>query len=283
MVMFIFAIMLSTNTFADNSSHPKQCPISNDNIPDANHLGDCPKFNNEIFIGEGLTEITDLVNSWSESGIGWRHSFAGFGSITTSINTDYRFGMKGAQLNVDAYPSLGRFGYMYLNYGYSPYPSIFPRDRYGVEPFFSLPHASEASLGMRYLHFVGANLPIYTGSVAKYVGNYWFSLRGYYVPDSNSGGSTSGSLSLTVRRYFLCGDDYIALSLGGGAGKNPRNVNVIDSDPTALSSFYISSYGKHPFNQRWYANWSLGYYKEKYPYHIRNQIALGAGVSYRFD
>ena len=55
----------------------------------------------------------------------------------------------------------------------------------GAELFHSFPKAFEGSVGMRTLFFGSSDVTIYTGSVGKYISNYWISLRSYVTPGSD--------------------------------------------------------------------------------------------------
>ncbi len=146
------------------------------------------------------------------------------GSVIARANYANRFGNKGFQYEIDAYPKFTENSYVYLNYGFSG-NSLFPKNRYGLEWYQNLPKAFEASLGMRLLQFSDSYVDIYTATIGKYAGNYWFSLRSYVTPDT-TGTSVSGSLH--VRRYFSDPENYVGLKMGYGVSPD-ENRDILDS------------------------------------------------------
>ena len=135
------------------------------------------------------------------------------GKLIPRINYANRFDTHGLQYEMDFYPEMSKMFYGYLNYAYSD-SDIFPTHRVGVELYSNLPKSKEASLGIRYLDFLGVQSTIYTGSFGLYKGNYYASLRGYVTP--NSAGSTGVSGQFTGRKYLTDRDHYIGLILSMG-------------------------------------------------------------------
>ena len=146
------------------------------------------------------------------------------GSVIARVNMAKRFGTTGIQYEMDAYPKISENNYGYLNYGFSQ-SSVFPENRIGAELFHSFPKAFEGSLGMRTLFFGSSDVTIFTGSVGKYISNYWISLRSYVTPGT-TGTSVSGQLQ--ARRYFSDPENYIGLRLGYGVSPDD-NRNLIDT------------------------------------------------------
>jgi len=135
-----------------------------------------------------------------------------FGTIIARLNYANRFKKSGIQLETDGYISIRKGTYTYLNFGVSD-ASIFPSLRFAVEPYQMLPLSFEISLGLRYLKFKSTDVWIYTGSLGKYIGNYWISYRFYFTPKTER---TSFSSVLYIRRYFSDTENYITLRLGAG-------------------------------------------------------------------
>lgn len=135
-----------------------------------------------------------------------------FGTIIARLNYANRFKKNGLQLETDGYIKFRRGTYTYLNLGVSD-ASIFPRFRFGIEPYQKLPLSFEISLGLRYLKFSSTDVWIYTGSLGKYIGNFWISYRFYFTPKTER---TKFSSVLYLRRYFFDADNYMTLRLGAG-------------------------------------------------------------------
>lgn len=143
------------------------------------------------------------------------------GSLLGRINYSERFGDNGIQPEVDFYPRLFRRTYAYLNYGFSS-SDVYPAHRVGVEIYRSLPRSYEASLGIRYLDFGTSTVMIYTGTIGKYIGNYWFMFRPFITP---SNVSFSRSLTVSARRFFGDNpDNYFSLNLGAGFSPDIRKL-----------------------------------------------------------
>jgi len=212
--------------------------------------------------------------SWQLLAVELSHRF-GFGSVIGRVNDAERFGSHGDQVEIDAYPSLGKGTYAYLNVGHSN-DSIFPRWRGGAEIYRTLPHSFEASLGFRRLLFSSSDITLYTGSVGKYKGNYWISLRPY-ISTSDSGTSSSGTL--TVRRYFADADTYIGFDAGYGEGPEP---DIIQQEVARLRSL----------NGRISSHWKIrptvvllgrvGYRDQEFLFGHRRSVFAAVGIEKRF-
>ena len=198
------------------------------------------------------------------------------GSIIGRLNLANRFATSGVQIEADAYPSLGDHAYAYLNVGYSG-STIFPNWRSGGEVFASLPDALEASLGFRQLRFGGAPITLLTGSVGKYTGNYWFSLRPF-VREKDTG--LSASATLTVRRYYEDTNDYIGMRVGYGSTPTDRLTSV---DLTRTSSASAGVHGSRTIRPRTFGTWSFGYDREELtPGRFRNRWELSGGLKFEY-
>ena len=174
------------------------------------------------------------------------------GSVIARVNMAKRFGDNGLQYEMDAYPKISENNYGYLNYGFSQ-SSVFPDHRFGAELFHSFPKAFEGSLGMRTLFFGSSDVTIYTGSVGKYISNYWISLRSYVTPGT-TGTSVSGQLQM--RRYFSDPENYIGLRMGYGVSPDD-NQNLVNSDSSSrlkLNTRSIRLELNHIINHFWIIN-----------------------------
>ncbi len=148
---------------------------------------------------------------WHLVSIAYRREF-GFGSLIGRVNYADRFDDQGTQYEIDAYPDIGRNGYAYLNFGYSS-SDLFPDYRFGAEYFHNFAKGWEGSLGIRRLDYTTSDVTIYTGSLAKYVGNYWIAWRPNYVEKESSSSFSNG---LAVRRFLRGRYEYVEFSVSGG-------------------------------------------------------------------
>ena len=78
-------------------------------------------------------------------------------------------------------------------------PSLYPQYRVAFDLYQSLGRGFEASGGARYLDF-SAITQIYVGTLTKYVGNWMWTGKVYYVP--GEGDLHSNTYVGGFRRYF---------------------------------------------------------------------------------
>jgi len=177
---------------------------------------------NKFSLGYGYTEVDTLSRAWHGASAQLSRR-TGLGSVLLRVNWSQRFGSRATQFEIDAYPRIMDGLYVYVNYGYSA-DRLYPEHRFGGELYANLPRGVELSAGFRRLQFANTDVTIYTGTVAKYVGNWWISLRPYITPKSIG---TSQSYALTARRYFGNRDSFIGLTVG--TGSSPGDIrDVVD-------------------------------------------------------
>ncbi len=132
----------------------------------------------------------------------------------------------------------------------------------GVEWYHNFPKSFEGSIGMRFLQFNNSHVSVYTATLGKYAGNYWFSLRSFVTPGSEG---TAVSALFQVRRYFSDPENYLGLRLGYGISPDD-NRNLIDSNQMlALKSRSIRADYNHIFNHVWIFNTSVVWGNEELP------------------
>ena len=203
------------------------------------------------------------------------HKF-GFGSVIARVNRAHRFATYGTQYEVDAYPHIMPGMYAYLNAGWSR-DSIFPNHRYGGEVFKTLGHAFEGSIGFRRLLFSSTNVTLYTGSIAKYRGNYYYVLRPY-VSHDNTGTSWSGQVQL--RRYYESADTYWGIR--GGYGKSPTE-DIILQEINRLRSWNVAVFGKKKLTKNWVFDARAGWRDQEFRANShRRSYYVGSGLEWRF-
>jgi YaiO family outer membrane protein len=184
-----------------------------------------------------------------------------YGSITGKLNYSRRFDTDSYQYEVDMYPRIAEGLYAYVSGGFSN-SDFFPKVRYGAELYKSLPYSLEASFGFRGLEFSTTTI-IYTGSIAWYTGNSYWSIRTYITP-GDDGSSKSGAL--TYRKYFSDADNYYSLVIGAGFSPEVERFPV-NADQTVvfdLKSQKISGgYSFTSKNKKHAWSTSLGVYREE--------------------
>jgi YaiO family outer membrane protein len=221
------------------------------------------------------TDFRGALDAWHTAALSLgRHADAG--SIIGRVTWADRFAQHGVQVEADAYPRLGALGYAYLNVGYSG-ASIFPAWRFGAEAYRSLPGAWEASLGVRELRFTGAPVTLFTGSIGKYAGNEWISLRPW-VREKDGGLSASGTLS--ARLYGATADDWIGARVGYGS--TPSD-DITPAEVQRLKDTSVSLQGSRTFASTVGATLSLTWEREEIlAGRHRTRWELSGGLSRRF-
>lgn len=200
-----------------------------------------------------------------------------FGSLIARVNRAERFGRTGEQYELDAYPRLGKGRYAYLNFGKSS-ASIFPETRYGVQIYQNLTHGWELSAGMRRLEFENSDVNIYTGSIGKYRGNYYYTLTPYITPRDEGGTSASGTLMM--RKYFSTADEYFELK--GSYGQVPE-TDILLEETTRLESWSVFAETQKPLVGNLLLRAEAGYRNQEPRIGgKRTSYIVGAGLKWRF-
>lgn len=197
------------------------------------------------------------------------------GALIARVTQSVRFEDFGTLYELDAYPSIGKNGYAYLNIGGSS-TAFFPKFRFGASYYHNLKNAWELEGGYRYLGFTLAT-HIITASVGKYVGNWWFNLRGNFIPQEGAGINTSGQL--TARYYFKTAEDFFSIQLGTGVSPDEET-----RDQTQLLNSYRARLGyQQLISPRFMIFGFTGYSKDELSTdNYRNNINISLGFEYRF-
>lgn len=196
------------------------------------------------------------------------------GTLIGRVTHAKRFGDDGVQFEVDAYPRISKTFYSYVNIGYSPNLPIFPTFRSGVSLYANLPKSFEGEIGYRYLKFSDETW-IYTGSLGKYIGNYWFNLRAFIVPGNSD---ISQSYTFTTRYYF--GSSFDFLSLGVGSGISPdESRNVLLEDGRKLNTYKINLGYSKVFKEKTTISLTASWFNEDLSQRTNgNQYDLGISI-----
>ena len=196
------------------------------------------------------------------------------GALIARVTNSFRFDDNGTLFELDAYPSLGKNAYAYLNVGGST-ASFFPKLRFGGSIYYNLPKAWEVDAGFWYLGFSEVT-NIYTGSVGKYAGNWWINLRVNLIPDE-SGISTSGNFQ--ARYYFKTAEDFFSIQLSTGVSPDEET-----RDQSQLLNSYRARLGYQQLvSSRFMIFGFSGYSRDELSTdRYRNNLNISAGVEYRF-
>lgn len=242
------------------------------------------KMVNKLTLNYWIYAFND-VDAWSFGSVAIGRKTKTFGTVILRYNYAQRFGNDGHQIEVDAYPAITKGIYMYLNAGISN-KTNFPYSRFSMEPYFKLPASFEFSLGFRYMNFDDKRIAvfdsnkvmIYTGTIGKYYGNYWLSLRSYLTP-GNEGWSKSASL--TVRRYLSDADSYFSLIVG--TGFSPDQQQYAFNPGYYLKSNKIALEYQQKLSSRFILNCGTGFAREEIRAGTKhNRFNFDLGVCYVF-
>lgn len=201
------------------------------------------------------------------------------GSVIGRVNYGSRFAESGVQFEVDAYPTIAKNFYAYVNVGYSPDLPIFAKWRGGFSLYANLPKGFEADAGFRYLNFDNDTW-IYTGSIGKYYKDFWFNLQAYITPDDER---ISHSYAFTTRYYLGGADDFLHLSIGTGVSPDDRAQSIQLNSNYKLKTHRIS--GGYRFSHKKLNVFLInaGYANVEYlPKTKDDQITVGVGYQRRF-
>jgi YaiO family outer membrane protein len=197
------------------------------------------------------------------------------GSLIARVTQSARFEDFGTLVELDAYPSIGKNGYAYLNIGGSG-ASFFPKFRFGASYFHNLEKGWEVEGGYRYLGFSEVT-HIYTASVGKYVGNWWLNARINVIPDRDLGISTS--TQLTARYYFKTAEDFFSIQLGTGVSPDEETRDLSQ----LLNSYRVRIGYQQLLSPKFMIYGFTGYSRDELSADsFRNNINLSIGFEYRF-
>jgi len=196
----------------------------------------------------------------------------GAGPLVARVTVGRRFGDEGVLFEADAYPTLGRGRYAYMNVGGSG-AAFFPELRGALEVHQILGERWEASLGARQLRFDARRVTVWTGSLSRDGGRWWISGRPLW---SEEGGEGRFSGTLTARRYGESARDFWGIVLGAGASAAGYTL-VEDLDRSTSWSAELE--GRLPRAAGWLPRWGLGVAREEFPGgEARNRLRLMVGV-----
>jgi YaiO family outer membrane protein len=209
----------------------------------------------ELSFGHSYEWFSDDRDAWNQDEVALKRRTRA-GSLIGRFSHANRFSLSSNQTEVDFYPRFRPGTYAYVNVGYSPDATLYPTYRFGTDLYQSLGHGLEASAGYRRLGF-SSRVNIYTTSLAKYYGAWLFTGRVYITPDSLG---TSDSFSISARRYFGEGTDYVDLRYGRGA--SPTEVHSLQ-DILVLNSSSFGTEMNRMIERRWLINFRAGLSQEE--------------------
>ena len=171
-----------------------------------------------------LDAFDDGTDPWQEVSTSLTR-YTPVGSLIVRWTHAERFGLRDNFFEGEFYPRFRPGTYAFVGLGVAPEsaPSLYPQYRVAFDLYQSLGHGFEASGGARYMDF-SAITQIYVGTLTKYVGNWMWTGKVYYVP--GEGDLHSNTYVGGFRRYFGGdGTSYAGLNYSHGFSREEvRNI-----------------------------------------------------------
>ena len=177
-------------------------------------------------------EASARYEYWSDGYPDRTYAYLQYGRIIKEHQLFFRLNslwtnqQQGFQYEVDFYPKFGKRSYGYFNVAYSNF-KIFAKFRTAAEVFKGINNGWEFSLGLRTVHIPDYNIYAATGTVGKYLGNWYI----YGRPTVNFL-ETGVSLSILLEGRLYSGDgkSYMSAMIFNGADVGAvRDFNAIEN------------------------------------------------------
>lgn len=234
---------------------------------------------NEIGVKSDNAYVSDLHSIWDYSSVYYSRD-TNYGPVTAQINYASRLQKQAPQYEIKLSPRINRHTYFDVMAAFANEPILFPKKVLGVEGFYDMPTFLNLSLGVKYSDIGPTHFSTYTGSLSRYIDNYWVSFRPYYFVPKDS----KGSILYTgiLRRYFATVDHYISVALG--SGRSPDLADLITVNFLVIKNNFINLNYEFPlFNHLFVIDLGAGYQRWEYPSDlVRNLYNGSIGIKYRF-
>ena len=235
---------------------------------------------NEVGVDGALSYVSDLASYWSYSSLHY-YRLTDRGTFGGRINSARRFSTTAVQYQAEAYPVFSNGVYAAFNLAYAnTSQTLFASYQYRAEGYFPLPYNYEYSLGQGgqfFPRFSDKRIYLFTGSIGKYIGDYFVWARPYYyTPQSNF------LYEVGLRRTFVDPNQFVSVRLNTGhlpdIGDLPPLDNIITVSQTA-----IAVGGQLPLRNNFFVKADVSYAHQKYPADlVRNITTLYLSVFVRF-
>lgn len=221
---------------------------------------------NEVGIDQNEEYVSDLKAYWTNTSF---HYFRinEMGIFGGRINYANRFGKNGVQYQIETYPKILDNMYANITLGYANYSQIlFPNLQYRIEPYFNFANGIEFSVGrvwQKYITFDNQKISNYTGTIGKYIGNYYIWYRpSYYEPTSTTFNE------IGIRRYFKDKYNYITMKLNGGKLPDIGDIPPLDQI-VLLRQKGISLDGEYSLTKTIFLKGAIGY---TWQYYVKSML-----------
>ena len=211
---------------------------------------------NELGFDEDIAYASDLHSYWQYSSL-YYYRYTDLGNFGGRVNYAKRYGTTGEQYQLEAYPKLFSGAYAAINLAYANSTQIlYPSFQYGVEAYFDVSHGIEFSLGQatkKFVRFSNQKIYTYTGSLGKYMGNYFLWFRpSYFQPKA------TWYYEVGVRREFDNPHSYLTVKVA--AGRLPDIGDLPPFDQMVLVSQQgLNIAGEFPLMKKLFLKLGVGY------------------------
>lgn len=177
-----------------------------------------PAFPWEIRASAALTEFRETHEDrpertdWIEYRASVRRSW-GAGSLAVEAIRTRRFDLWDDAFALDGYVPLWSRAYANLRFQWAQDPDVLPERDLLVEPFQGFGDGWEASVFYRRMDYPEEDVDLYGGSLAKYLGRWYFRDRLTLTP---SMGRDRVSNAVAVRRYYGDAGSHVEVEVGAG-------------------------------------------------------------------
>jgi YaiO family outer membrane protein len=235
---------------------------------------------NEVGFDVNEAHVSDLSAYWNYSSIHY-YRITDNGKFGGHINYAQRYGTTAEQYQLEAYPKISKNIFATLNFNYANSTQIlFPSLQYFMEGYIDVAHGFEFSLGQggkKFIRFSNQTMFNYTGTVGKYLGDYFIWLRPtYYTPKNTQ------FYELGLRKYFSDTDNYFSIILGGGKLPDIGDVPPLDKMIT-ISQRGLGIGGQFAATKTILLRYGVGYTKQEFPGGLIREIGdVSGGLIWRF-
>jgi YaiO family outer membrane protein len=236
---------------------------------------------NEVGLDAALSHVSDLSTYWTYDSLHY-YRLTKNGTYGARVNSAHRFSETALQYQAEAYPVFANGMYAAATLAYANQTqTLFASYQYRGELYSPLGSGYEISLGQGGQFFPRLehiNIYLFTGSIGKYIGNYYMWFRPYYfTPQSNL------LCEVGLRKTFNDPNAYISVRASSGKLPDIGDLPPI-SNLVTLSESAIGLSGQIPLPKNFYLKPDISYEHQVYPgTHVRNIVTAFLGVFVRFD
>jgi YaiO family outer membrane protein len=202
-------------------------------------------------------------------------------TVVGGVNLADRFGARGSQYMLQAYPKLGKKMYAWLIAGFSD-GKAFPNGTYGISLFRSVKRYWEPELGIRLFTVTKNNekATVLRGGISYHKRLNRFNYLLNYIDGT---GSNGWAHNLSYRRYLK--DDESYLQLGVGTGASSQGIISPQFDSFIINSFTASLSGVYWFNKNWRGGIGIALEQSQKSIGVevpKSRLIYSLGLTYRF-